>query len=306
MTEPTTPTARPEPSTVALPDGRTLAFHDLGDPDGVPCLYMPGSPASGLGGLPYDAPARAAGVRWISVDRPGFGHSSYDPRRSLATVVDDLRALLDSLAVPRAAVVGESGGAPYALALAHDLPARVSKVVVVAGMGPASEAWVRTGMKPRMRRVVSVARYAPWLLRVSMARMARTHFTPERRTAFTAMVLKDASPRDATLLRQHPELIDTHFVSCVDGFRQGHLAAAQELALFAQPWHFSLEDIGVPVELWHGAEDADCPVAIAREAARRLPHCRAHIIEGAGHMVSFEHGQDIVAAVAAAAREDAP
>lgn len=60
---------------ITLADGRRLRWHEFGDPEGSPVLYTAGTPVSGLGGATYDEAARAAGLRWISPDKPGYGGS---------------------------------------------------------------------------------------------------------------------------------------------------------------------------------------------------------------------------------------
>ena len=66
-----------------LADGRRMCWHEFGDRDGSPVLYTAGTPVSGLGGASYDQSARSAGLRWISPDKPGYGGSDYQRRRSL-------------------------------------------------------------------------------------------------------------------------------------------------------------------------------------------------------------------------------
>jgi Transposase, Mutator family len=78
---------------ITLPDGRRLCWHEFGDPDGPPAIYTAGTPVSGLGGAAYDHSARAAGLRWIPPDKPGYGGSDYQPNRSLLSWADDLAAL---------------------------------------------------------------------------------------------------------------------------------------------------------------------------------------------------------------------
>ena len=70
---------------MTLPDSRRLSWHEFGDPDGSPVIYTAGTPVSGLGGGSYDEAARAAGLRWISPDKPGYGGSDYQPKRSLTS-----------------------------------------------------------------------------------------------------------------------------------------------------------------------------------------------------------------------------
>src|SRR6478672_10796406 len=105
-----------------LADSRQLAWYEYGDAAGSPCIYTTGTPASGLAGGTYDKAAAEAGVRWISVDKPGYGHSDLQPGRTLLDWPADVRALADHLGLERFAVAGESGGGPFALALAYALP----------------------------------------------------------------------------------------------------------------------------------------------------------------------------------------
>ncbi len=80
----------PDPRTVELPDGRLLAYDDLGDPAGVPVAYHHGTPDSRRARHPDDDLAAAAGVRLLAIDRPGIGGSSPHPTRTLGSFADDL------------------------------------------------------------------------------------------------------------------------------------------------------------------------------------------------------------------------
>jgi pimeloyl-ACP methyl ester carboxylesterase len=53
--------------------------------------------------------------------------------------------------------------------------------------------------------------------------------------------------------------------------------------IYAEPWGFRLDDVAVPVRLWHGKEDRAFSFRVAEEIAGRLPNCRARYIEGVGH-----------------------
>ena len=75
---------------ITLPDGRRLSWHEFGDPDGSPVIYTAGTPVSGLGGASYGEAARAAGLRWISPDKPGYGASDYHRERTQISWGDDL------------------------------------------------------------------------------------------------------------------------------------------------------------------------------------------------------------------------
>ena len=76
------------------------------------------------------------------------------------------------------------------------------------------------------------------------------------------------------------------------GSAEGVMTDAQ---IYAQPWGFSLEDVRVPVRLWHGSQDRAFSVRLAEEVAKRLPHCKARFIENAGHYsLPIRHMREIL------------
>jgi pimeloyl-ACP methyl ester carboxylesterase len=161
-----------ELGSMTLSDGRTLAFYEYGDKRGVPCIYIPGTPVSGLAGAAYNDAALSAGVRWISVDKPGYGHSDFNPSGTLLSFCDDVTELANHLGLDRFAVAGESGGGPYALALAYRRADRLTVSLILAGMGPGRERWARKGMRPSNRLLLMAAQRASWLLRPMMKALA--------------------------------------------------------------------------------------------------------------------------------------
>ena len=55
---------------------------EFGDPEGEPVLHFHGSPSSRLEGNLAHIAALDRGIRLLSIDRPGFGLSGYQPDRS--------------------------------------------------------------------------------------------------------------------------------------------------------------------------------------------------------------------------------
>lgn len=279
-------------NTVTLTDGRRLAWYEFGDPSGVPCVYTSGTPASALEGEIYDPPARTAGVRWISVEKPGYGDSDHDSQRSLIRYGSDIAELLDHLDLDRVVTVGESGGGPHALALAYGLPHRLHAAFVIAGLGPAHEPSVRDGMKRYNRGLITLAQRAPWLLRLQMRLLARQVRT--RPGQFS-----DAMRRRLPEADQRAWPLFSHVVepAARGALHDGGRAAAQELVMFARPWGFDLAAINTPVHIWHGTADVNVPVAIAHAVHAAVPGAQAHIVEDEGHSIGAALREDLVVAV---------
>jgi len=75
-------------------------------------------------------------VQLLVVDRPGYGRSTRWPRRRIADVGTDVRAVADLHGWNRFAVWGGPGGGPHALACASLLPDRVEWCASVVGPAP--------------------------------------------------------------------------------------------------------------------------------------------------------------------------
>jgi pimeloyl-ACP methyl ester carboxylesterase len=294
------------PQTLRLPDGRRLAWYEFGDPAGTPCIYTTGTPTSGLAGAFYHEDARASAVRWISPDKPGYGQSDYQARRTLLDWPADVAALADHLRLERFAAVGESGGGPHALALCHALPRQVTAGLVLASLAPPGGA-AQDGMMRANRLMFWLAARHPALLWLpfAIARHKRLRQPPSaaRHESGLSTRLAAMPPADRALCAR-PEIMGLLDRAGVEALRPGVRGAIQEIALLIRPWNFELSEVTVPIELWHGTEDRNVPIAMARALAAALPRSRLHVVEGAGHLASMSCHAQIMEVIRRAATAD--
>lgn len=279
-----------EHARVRLRDGRSLAFAEYGDPSGVPVFFFHGLPSCRL--MHPDAEvSRTLGVRVLVADRPGFGRSDPKPGRSLLDWADDLAELADQLELPRFAVVGPSGGGPFVAACACRLAPRITHAAILGGSGPVDAPGALAGITLERRVGYWLARHAPALLRLALRWRGDPRRDPER---FFAGYTRHNPPPDQTLLAR-PEVRAMFLASYAEATRQGLGAFAWELQLVARPWGFRLEDLRVPIGIWHGAEDHLTPVGMARALARAIPDAALHILPGEGHLFFLSRWPEIVA-----------
>lgn len=282
-----------DPSVLRLRDGRALAYLQAGDPRGRPVLLFHGIPGSRLQ-RPTDLDAiAAAGVRLVTVDRPGIGRSDPHPGRRLLDWPRDIAQLADALEVRRFRVVGISGGAPYALACAHALGGRVSAVATVGGLAPlASERLIED-----VERVVLwfflALRRAPRAFRAgfgALALLARRSPVP-----LQALLVSLRCSRDRAVLMEPAVRI----LLCRD-FReathQGVQGMLDDARVVASPWGFDPAAVRTRVDVWHGTEDTVVRPSMGELLARTLPHARRRFVRGGGHFsIGLEHLSEILA-----------
>ncbi len=270
-------------SSIKLPDGRSLGYVECGDPEGRPVFYFHGWPGSRLEARLVDGEAAQAGVRIIGVDRPGMGLADFQPKRRILDWPDDVVALADALGIGRFAVLGISGGGPFAAACAYKIPERLDACGIIAGTGPVD--LENTGMKKSNRMIFFMARRLPWLLRLLLwFSLARHAHDKDKLGELVSKSLHQLPQPDKDLM-QDPTVSDCFIQTGIQAFKQGTKGPAHEGKLYAQFWGFKLEDITFDkVYLWHGELDANVPVAIGRLVADAIPNCRAKFYPHDAHL----------------------
>jgi pimeloyl-ACP methyl ester carboxylesterase len=276
-----------EDRTLHLPDGRRLGYAVYGDPRGRPVFYFHGWPSSRLEARLHAATALQHSVRLIAIDRPGFGLSDFQPHRTLLRWPWDVAAVATALSIPRFAVIGVSGGGPHALACAYKIPERLTSVALLGSLGPLDEPQATAGMMVQNQRLFSLARQAPWLLRLLLewrTRQMRRDFT-----RFIPRVTQDMAAADHTTFAAHPQMRSQMREAFVEAYRSGARGASWEARVFTQPWGFRLVDISHEILLWQGEDDRNVPLAMGHALAAMLPHCRATFFPEEGHISLFLH-----------------
>jgi pimeloyl-ACP methyl ester carboxylesterase len=271
--------------TVQLPDGRLLGIAELGDPSGWPVLFFHGTPGSRLVLSARDALAQIPGVRLILSERPGYGLSTPQPGRTLLAWADDVAALADQLHLDAFVVSGISGGGPHALACAYRLPHRVRGAIVLASPAPAGASGITRGMSMGNRIGLALGRWAPGLVERMVASFAASFASDPQR--FLDGVAQQMSEPDRVLMQQ-PDVRDAIERDVREAYRQGSRAQAQDgaLGLTGRSWGFDLEQVRVPVYLWHGEADRLVSRAMAEYLEATLPNCHARFVPDAGHLLT--------------------
>jgi pimeloyl-ACP methyl ester carboxylesterase len=266
---------------IRLDDGRVLGYAEYGSPDGKALFYFHGHPGARVETKFLAEQAGQAGVRLIGIDRPGLGLSTYKKGRHLLDWPDDVIELADSLNIDHFAVVGFSGGGPYALACAYKLPHdRVSVCGVIAGVGH---------LNPFLS---FLSQWLPWLLLPITKRLFQDEEQARKSLLRFSQNWIEADKKSLLL----PGIKELMADSLVEALRQGAKGAAYDGMLLGRSWGFKIEDITFPrIHLWHGELDKDVPVTAAREIAAKLVQCKATYYPREGHIsLIVNHSKEII------------
>lgn len=268
---------------LALPDGRNIGYAQYGDLNGTPVITLHGMLGSRIENELFDANAKELGIRIIGIDRPGIGFSSPDPRplknRKVVDHAKDVEALAEHLKLDEYAIIGMSGGGPYALGCAHSLPSAPSKprlkvVSVVTGLQlpdmkqnyPAWLVFVHRNLNVRWVIKWMFTRGAAWQLHLS---------DDERAEAMhKEFDVKKAHPADIAVAKRsdYPNMMRIFLQSARQAAAQGWNGFLDDAAILSADPGFRIEDIraDLPVQLWYGMEDTNISPKAGEETAERL------------------------------------
>jgi pimeloyl-ACP methyl ester carboxylesterase len=266
---------------VKAADGRTLRAIEDGDGP-LTAVFHHGTPGSSALAPAFVEAAAELGLRLVSVDRAGYGGSDRLRGRTVADVATDIAAVLDALGIERAVTFGLSGGGPHALACAALLPDRFTAVAVMGGVAP----WEAEGLDyfegMAEANVVEFKQSlkGPEAIEAEAAAQAASLASAEP-AAVVEVLGPLCSPPDQAVLEELGAWLSQ---GMAEGCGPGPAGWIDDDVAFVRPWGFDPKDVGVPVTIWHGEQDAFVPPGHARWLAGRIPGARLRLLPDHGHL----------------------
>jgi len=277
---------------IRLAGGRTLRAYDaradeIADRPGssgspVAVFWHHGSPNIGSPPEPLFAAAAANGLRWVSYDRPGYGGSSPDDGRTVASAAADVAAIADALGIGQFAVLGHSGGGPHALACAALLPERVIAAVSVSAPAPLD--------------ADGLDWFAGWSPGTAAENRAATGGRAALETHWA-----EAGPEDMSACFTEADLAalggSWSWLAGVAGqaIEQGNEGYLEDTLASVQSWGFRPDVIEAPVLIMHGAKDKMVPCAHGEWLAARCPAAELRSVPDAGHITVLDSAPQALA-----------
>ncbi len=265
------PAGTPYQTTDVTVDGTRIRYLETGGTaDRGTVIFLHGLGASMYSWRHSLGPVAAAGFRAVAFDNRGFGFSER-PRTGYtnAEYARLLVALMDSLGVPDAVLVGHSMGGAIAaeVALAH--PERVRGLVLVGAAGYGTRA-------PFQRRL------ARWPVVGGLA-------TALRGRGSTARLLRTIYADPAKVTEQD---IDQYYAPvATEDYGRALRAVLREFHFDALRGRLTTLEIPT-LALW-GERDRVIPVAFGRALAAELLRVAFVVVPGAGHSVQEEAPEEV-------------
>jgi pimeloyl-ACP methyl ester carboxylesterase len=292
--------ARPKlEGNIAVGTDRQIGFAEFGAPQGRAIFWMHGTPGARRQ-IPTEARVYAEhnDIRLIGIDRPGIGSSTPYQYDKVVAIADDMRTIADTLGINKMAVIGLSGGGPYALACAAAMPDRIAVAGVIGGVAPTcGPDAVHGGAMAFGSRVAPLLQVAGFPIRwaaVAVVRLSRPIASP------ALDLFARASPEPDRRLLSRPEFKAMFLDDLLHGSRKQLAAPFADVVVFARDWGFRLDEVKVPVLWWHGDQDHIIPFSHGQHVVSRLPDAELYHMPGESHLGGLGRAEEVMHAVSQA------
>ncbi|XP_062174808.1 uncharacterized protein LOC133879987 isoform X2 [Alnus glutinosa] len=241
------------------------------------------------------------GLYIVSFDRPGYGESDPDPKRSAKSLALDIEELADQLGLgSKFYVIGFSMGGQVVWGCLKYIPHRLAGATLIAPVvnywwqgfpaNLSSDAYYK--QPPQDQWSLRVAHYVSWL----------TFWWNTQKWFPAASVV--ANKPENIFSRQDFEIIsklagrEMHVHHQAQVKQQGEFESIhRDLMVGFGSWEFTPLDLQNPfpnnqgsVHLWQGDEDKLVPIMLQRYIARKLSWIQFHELPGAGHLFPLAVG----------------
>ncbi|XVF55427.1 hypothetical protein PTKIN_Ptkin06aG0035100 [Pterospermum kingtungense] len=316
----------PSASKIQLPDGRRLAYREIGVPadEARFSIIAPHSfLSSRLAGIPgvKISLLEEFGIRLVTYDLPGFGESDPHPSRNLNSSAFDMLHLAEAVGVnDKFWVLGYSSGSMHAWAALRYVPHKIAGAAMVAPMiNPYEPSMTKEEMRsiwgewlPRRKLMYYLARRLPKL----QSFFYRRSFLSGKHGRIDKWMSLSLGRRDE-VLTQGATFEDFWHRDVEESIRQGNTKPfIEEAFLLVSNWGFSLADLQVqrkcyrrgifpwlrflyskaecelagflgPIHIWRGMDDKAVPPAMMDHISRVLPGAIMHKLPNEGHFSYF-------------------
>ncbi len=229
---------------------------------GTPGGYDLGVGLAGLIALPD--------LTFISVSRPGYLRTPLDSGQTPAQQAHLYAALLDTLGIARATIIGISGGGPSSIEFALRHPERCSGLVLISGV---ARRYIEGGLKQEM---------PAWKRFFREIYERVTSFEPLLYLTLPIAKLPFMLPATDALL---------HSVMLQD---QRTVGLANDSEQFARIVGYPLERISAPTFVMHGTADEEVAFSDGEMVARKVPNVRFFVVPGGSHLAFYTHAKEVM------------
>ncbi|MDP4164539.1 MAG: alpha/beta hydrolase [Bacillota bacterium] len=250
-------------NTITLKDGRKLSYAEFGDPKGPVIIYFHGTPGARNHPIALAIEGVAPFVRFIMVERPGYGLSDSNDGRTLEDWNNDFEEFVNQLDIPHFCLAAASGGAPFALANCYFMPERIKRAAIICGVGPLAVEELLEKMGDTEKAWIKDSMHNPGQI---IGNVAKIHADPH---GYVQGIFNSLQEENQKMMS--PAVVEA-FLNLAFESSKSPYGMIDDGRTFLSEWNIPFEEISVPIQFWHGDQDSNVPISHSEYVSSRIPH----------------------------------
>lgn len=279
---------------LTLKDGRKLHWADNGIQSDQAIVLHHGTTVSLDVWRTWFKAAAEQNVRVIAINRPGVDQSTRKPGRTVFSDIEDLSQLLDKLGISRFVAVGWSGGG--ARALGSGLITSCVAIHTIAGIARFEEA-VPESSRGLSKETIERTRSFQGNYEKLFEFRSQTYDEDMGLTYEKVLEMLGELPQYKEFQSEYTEFSREFKDSIYNAMKNGPEADADDFYANANPWGFDVDNIKLPVTMWHGLQDDGVVIGRSEYLEGRLKNATLYPLADQGHVsIVVEYRDKILSA----------
>ncbi|MFQ5683538.1 MAG: alpha/beta fold hydrolase [Candidatus Binatia bacterium] len=256
---------------------------------GPAVLIIHGCPGGYDQGLIATRLTKGHRFKFIALSRPGYLRTPLEVGATPEAQADAYAGLLDALQIPKAAVIGISGGGPSALQFALRHPNRCQALVTVSAISRCLSPADIKNCKSLVRRMLFAIDLAFKLGRALVAMAGQ-----KCRKTLVSMGTKTHKYEARELNPQENLELVLELLRSFGVISPRTTGLENDMVQLTTMPIYPLEWITSPTLVMHGSADQLVPLAHAEFIASTVPHAKLITVENGGHLFFATHREQVV------------
>lgn len=277
--------------TIELPDGRILAYKIYGEPTGIPFLFIHGFGSSAAAIDPDLAWLKKNNTYILAYQRPGYGYSQLKKQYKMSDVADDIKYLIDVLAINQVALIGWSAGGLYCQVFAHLYPEHVMSMTLVSSAIPFNSKLSKNILPSNWKMIYIMNRYFPFFSKRFFKRLS---YKIEHQFDHTIdQSIRELVDADRIIANQ-PTIKNKITIGAQEAYQYEGLAVYYDALAMTERIDLIAKSKPFNVYIWQGDQDRTWTLKTSEYLKSQYEKSHMYVVKGQGHLLYLSHWEEIV------------
>lgn len=276
-----------EDKIITLKNGLNVGLLEFGDLNSNNILfYLHGFPGCRFEPLFIKNYAIKNKIKVISIDRIGYGNSSFYKELTIKNFADIFKELLNELNIDSFNILAVSGGSPYFAGVLNKLQDRVKKAILVSGLAPINNSKVLNSLKGANKFFLKLGLRFPTIASFFVKIIASFwRFSPKIMILWCKFFMSKSDIKLLNLKDNNKYIKNVFYEATKNGIN----GIMKDFELYLKDWDINFSNIMTKVDIFHGDDDPYVSYEMGKYLHTLYQNSTFTTLNGGGHLAIIQN-----------------